>query len=86
MGQLKAVAMFAAVGGLFPAAPEAQPEQTAAPPPVKAEIYVAEWRREQSQAEGEPRPRGLAAPTADPKSLTLLIPSRPSGLPWGEVK
>src|SRR6202453_4704186 len=52
-GQLKAVAMFAAMGGLFTAASEAQPEQPPAPPPVKPQIYVAEWRREQTDSQSE---------------------------------
>jgi hypothetical protein len=52
-GQLKAVAMFAAMGGLFPVAPAAQPEQPPAPPPVKAEIYVSEWLRKQTQPQAE---------------------------------
>ena len=52
-GQLKAIAMFAAMGGLFPAVPAAQPEQPPAPPPVKPQIYVSEWRREQSDPQAE---------------------------------
>src|ERR1700677_91944 len=38
-GQLKAVAMFAAMGGLFTAASEAEPERASAPSPVKPPIY-----------------------------------------------
>src|ERR1700683_1204182 len=52
-GQLKAIAMFSAMGGLFPVVPAAQPEQPPAPPPVKAEIYVSEWLRKQSQSQAE---------------------------------
>ena len=52
-GQLKAVAMFAAMGGLFPVAPAAQPEQPPAPPPVKAQIYASAWRRKQTQPQAE---------------------------------
>jgi hypothetical protein len=68
-GQLKAVAMFAAMGGLFPVAPAAQPEQPPAPPPVKAQIYVAAWRREQSQPQAEA--------VADEPSLRKTHPSPP---------
>ena len=64
-GQLKAVAMFAAMGGLFPAAPAAQPEQPPAPPPVKAQIYVADWLRKQTQPQAET--------VADEPSLRRLI-------------
>jgi hypothetical protein len=70
-GQLKAVAMFAAMGGLFPAAPAAQPEQPPAPPPVKGQIYVAEWRREQSQPQAE-------AVTDEPSFEDPSVPASPS--------
>jgi hypothetical protein len=70
-GQLKAVAMFAAMGGLFPAAPAAQPEQPPAPPPVKGQIYVAEWRREQSQPQAE-------AVTDEPSLQDPSLPASPS--------
>jgi hypothetical protein len=50
-GQLKATAMFAAWGGLFPQAKAAQPEPSPAEPTVKAHIYEAEWLREQKAKE-----------------------------------
>ena len=70
-GQLKAVAMFAAMGGLFPAAPAAQPEQPPASPPVKPQIYVAEWRREQSQPQAD-------AVTDEPSLQEPSLPASPS--------
>ena len=70
-GQIKALAMFAAMGGLFPAAPAAQPEQPSAPPPVKAQIYVADWRREQ------PGPQAEAVPD-EPSLQDPSVPASPS--------
>jgi len=70
-GQLKAIAIFAAMGGLFPAVPAAQPEQPPAPPPAKAQIYVAEWRREQSQSQTE-------AEADEPTLQESSVPAPPS--------
>jgi hypothetical protein len=70
-GQLKAIAMFAAMGGLFPAVPAAQPEQTSATPPVQPQIYVSEWRREQSQPQTE-------AEADEPSLQDPPIPASPS--------
>jgi hypothetical protein len=44
-GQLKATAMFASWGGLFPEASAAHPEK----PSVKAHIYESAWHREQRE-------------------------------------
>jgi hypothetical protein len=44
-GQLKAIAMFASFGGLFPQASATHPEQ----PTVKAHIYESAWHREQRE-------------------------------------
>jgi hypothetical protein len=44
-GQLKATAMFASFGGLFPEASAAHPEK----PSVKAYIYESAWHREQRE-------------------------------------
>src|ERR1700689_2021004 len=67
-GQLKALAMFTSLGGLIPAAPAAQPEQPPAPPPVKPQIYVAEWRREQSQPQAEADEPSLKEPSVPASS------------------
>jgi hypothetical protein len=48
-GQLKATAMFAAWGGLFPQAQAAQPSPAEAT--VEASIYQAKWLREQREKE-----------------------------------
>ncbi len=70
-GQLKALAMFAAMGGLFPAAPAAQPEPPTAPSPAEPQIYVAEWRREQ------PGPQAEAVPD-EPSLQDPSVPASPS--------
>ena len=72
-GQLKAIAMFSAMGGLFPATPEAQPEQ----PPVKAEIYVSEWLRKQTQPQAE---TVADEPTFEDSSVPVS-PSAPEPIP-----
>jgi hypothetical protein len=53
-GQLKALAMFAELGGVFPEAPAEKLEQKPAPPPPpKPQIYQAAWLRKQREQEAK---------------------------------
>jgi hypothetical protein len=77
-GQLKAVAMFASMGGLFPVAPAAEPEQASAPPPVKPQIYVSEWRREQPDSQSEAVDSQAEAVIDEPGCEEPSVPVSPS--------
>ncbi len=84
-GQLKATAMFASFGGLFPEASAAHPEQ----PSVKAEIYHPPWFWEQqakaaaqqsnpavAQQQEEPAlPSAEPAPAAAPDARNAVLNS-----------
>jgi hypothetical protein len=87
-GQLKATAMFASFGGLFPAASATHPEQ----PSVKAHIYESAWRREQrEQREQAQQPNPAVAQQAEEPALPSAEPApaaaqdvRNSGLDKGQ--
>jgi hypothetical protein len=64
-GQVKALAMFAALGGVFANAPAEQPEEKPAPPPVKAKIYEAAWLRERREQAAKAVCDQQSDPTAD---------------------
>jgi hypothetical protein len=72
-GQLKATAMFAAFGGLFPQAQAAQPQPSPAEPKVKAYIYESEWHREQREKEANQQ--------SNPAVAQQEEPARPSAEP-----
>jgi hypothetical protein len=65
-GQIKALSMIVAIEGLIPDGRVSPSKTQPADPPIKAEIYTAEWLREQqSRAAGE-GPRDNVAPEAQP--------------------
>jgi hypothetical protein len=56
-GQVKAVSMIIAIEGLIPDRRAASAQNKPAPPPVTADIYEAEWLRNQRSAKtGDPEP------------------------------
>jgi len=71
-GQMKALAMIAAIEGLIPDRRLSSAKQPAAPP-IEADIYKAEWlRKQQHQAAGE-EPRD---PVAATDAQSVAPPSR----------
>jgi hypothetical protein len=79
-GQVKALAMIVAIEGLIPKPDYARrlspPETQPAAPPVKAEIYCPEWRREkQHQAAGEELGDPVAVAPQIPEPETAPIPN-----------
>jgi hypothetical protein len=84
-GQIKALAMIVAIEGLIPSgtmndcrlSPATQP----AAPPVKADIYLAEWLREQQhQAAGEDPGDPVATEEAQPAAPQAPAPDPPPPL------
>jgi hypothetical protein len=65
-GQIKALAMIVAIEGLIPDRRLSPSAPQPSPPPVKADIYTAEWlRKQQHQPVGE-TPRDPVAATKTP--------------------
>ena len=73
-GQLKATAMFASFGGLFPEASAAHPEQ----PTVKAHIYESEWLREQKAKEASQQSNPAVAQQEEEPAVPSVEPAPPS--------
>jgi hypothetical protein len=73
-GQLKATAMFAAWGGLFPQAQAAQTEPSAA----KVDIYQAAWIREEKERQANQRNNPAVAPPEEK-------PAEPAAAPDAQV-
>ncbi len=70
-GQLKATAMFASFGGLFPEASAAHPGQ----PSVKAEIYQSQWLREQKAKEASRQSNPAVAQQEEEPALPPAEPA-----------
>ena len=86
-GQLKATAMFASFGGLFPDASAAHPEQ----PPVKVDIYHPPWFYEQQAKEASLQSNPAVAQQEEKPALPSAEPApaaapdaRNSGLDTGQ--
>ena len=86
-GQLKAIAMFASFGGLFPEASAAHPEQ----PSVKAHIYHPPWFWEQQAKEASQQSNPAVAQHEEEPALPSAEPApaaapdaRNSGLDTGQ--
>ncbi len=86
-GQLKATAMFASFGGLFPEASAAHPEQ----PSVKAHIYHPPWFGEQQAKEASQQSNPAVAQQEEEPALPSAEPTpaaapdaRNSGLDTGQ--
>jgi hypothetical protein len=89
-GQIKALSMIVAIEGLIPDRRLSLPATQPAAPPVKAQIYTAEWlRKQQHQAAGEEPGDAVAAAEAqhvapqvhDPKPAQEPTPEPASDLP-----
>jgi hypothetical protein len=65
-GQIKALSMIVAIEGLIPDRRLSPSSTQPAPPPVEPQIYVSEWRRQQSQAAGEEPGDSVAAAETQP--------------------
>ncbi len=98
--QVKALAMIGAMDGFFPnrraASASQRAEKESTPPPVTAQIYQAEWLREQKERAIDPEPSpehaqqedepGLAEPEPEPAPIitaaTTLDPLAPERTSW----
>jgi hypothetical protein len=69
-GQLKATAMFASFGGLFPEASAAHPDQ----PSGKAYIYESKWLREQKEREANQQSNPAIAQEEEEPALPSAEP------------
>ena len=83
-GQIKALSMIVAIEGLIPDRRLSPSGTQPAAPPVKADIYAAEWlRKQQHQPAGEEPGDPVAATEAQPAAPHVpspsLLPSRPPG-------
>jgi len=73
-GQIKALTMIVAIEGLIPGRPSPSATQPTAPP-VKAEIYEAEWlRKQQDQAADENLGDAVVPPEAQPAANQVPHP------------
>ena len=72
-GQIKALAMIVAIEGLIPDRRSSPPATQPTAPPVKAEIYTAEWLRKQQQ-NGLRAGQNHDAPQESEKNGMLPIP------------
>jgi hypothetical protein len=74
-GQTKALSMIVAIEGLIPDRRLAPTETQPTAPPVKAQIYNSEWRREQQREPVGEEPRDAVADTKTP----AMMPQTPTG-------
>jgi hypothetical protein len=97
-GQIKALTMIVAIEGLIPGRPSPSATQPTAPP-VKAEIYTAEWLRKQQQngnpgdvvhQEAQPATNQVAQPEHAPQPTPPLhnnpSPLNPFVIPEGRMR
>jgi hypothetical protein len=74
-GQIKALSMIVAIEGLIPDRRLSPSGKQPAAPPVKADIYTAEWlRKQQHQAAGEEPGDAVAATEAQPAAPQVPEP------------
>ena len=72
-GQMKALAMIAAIEGLIPDRRLSTPAKQPAAPPIQADIYTAEWLRKQQQQAAEEQ-RADAAATGEAQPAAPQVP------------
>jgi hypothetical protein len=77
-GQVKALSMIVAIEGLIPDRRLSPSGSQPPAPPVKAEIYASQWRRQQPQAAGEQPGDSVAATEAPPAAPQAADPEPPS--------
>ncbi len=73
-GQIKALSMIAAIEGLIPDRRRSPSGMQPAAPPVKPQIYPAEWLRKQKQAAGEEPGDPVDAAEAQPDASHVAHP------------
>ena len=73
-GQIKALSMIAAIEGLIPDRRRSPSGMQPAAPPVKPQIYPAEWLRKQKQAAGEEPGDPVDAAEAQPDAPHVAHP------------
>ncbi len=85
VGQMKALAMIAAIEGLIPDRRRTPFETQPAAPPVEADIYKAAWLREQQHQPAceEPSDPSAATEPHPDASLRPACPGEPWSEPWG---
>jgi hypothetical protein len=79
-GQIKALSMIVAIEGLIPDRRLSPSGTQPAAPPVKAQIYTAEWRRQHHQAAGEEPGNPVAATEPEPAAPQVPEPEPPPPL------
>ena len=80
-GQIKALSMIVAIEGLIPDRRFFPPETQPAVPPVKAQIYKSEWRREQQHQTVGEEPRDPVAGTKTPPAASQVRHPEPTPEP-----
>ena len=80
-GQIKAISMIIAIEGLIPGGRATQP----AAPPIKAEIYNAEWLRKPQHQPGDEQPAGPLAGTKTPPAEPQIPHPKPTSEPAPEL-
>ena len=80
-GQIKALSMIAAIEGLIPDRRRSPSGMQPAAPPVKPQIYQAEWLRKQKQAAGEEPGDPVAAAEAQPDAPHVAHEPAPEPAP-----
>ena len=79
-GQIEACSMIVAIEGLIPDRRLSPSGTQPAAPPVKADIYTAQWRRQQPQAAGEEPGDPVAATEPEPAAPQVPEPEPPPPL------
>jgi hypothetical protein len=84
-GQIKALAMIVAIEGLNPDRRLSSSGTQPAAPPVKAQIYNSEWRREQQHEPVGEEPTGPVADTKTPPAAPQVHEPEPTPEPAPEL-
>jgi hypothetical protein len=84
-GQVKCLAMIAAIQNFIPDRRALRAEKNPAPVPVNAQIYQSAWLRQQQATTNDPQPPPALDPKEDPKEdqqeEASAVPACP-GVPW----
>jgi hypothetical protein len=80
-GQIKALSMIVAIEGLIPDRRFSPPATQPVAPPVKADIYTAEWLREQQHEPASEEPGDPVAPTKTQRAAPQVPDPEPTAEP-----
>jgi hypothetical protein len=80
-GQIKALAMIVAIEGLIPDRRSSPTETQPKAPPVKAQIYTSQWRREQQHQPVGEEPRDPVAGAITPPAASQVPEPKPASNP-----